>query len=101
MWGAGQVMPIDDVAWCVVGVYEGREREIIYAAQADGSGDEVCEAAVRECEAGEVVWLVPERPNIHRVENGGSSTAISIHVYGTDIAGAGNSIRREYREASR
>lgn len=44
---------------------------------------------------------MPERPNIPRVENGGTSTAISIHVYGTDIVRAGNSIRREYREASR
>jgi len=101
VWGAGQATPIrDHVAWCVVGVYEGREREITYAAPPDGSGDEVIRAAVRECEAGEVVWLAPERPNIHRVENGGDSIAISIHVYGTDIARAGNSIRREYREAA-
>ncbi|HSE04371.1 MAG TPA: cysteine dioxygenase family protein [Methylomirabilota bacterium] len=100
VWAAGQATPVHDhVAWCVVGVYEGREREILYTPPFDGADDRVTRASVRECGSGEVAWLVPERPNIHRVENGGDATAISIHVYGTDIARAGNSIRREYREA--
>jgi hypothetical protein len=46
----------------VVGVYEGREREILYVPPPDGAGDHVARAS-------------------------------------TDIARAGSSIRREYREA--
>jgi predicted metal-dependent enzyme (double-stranded beta helix superfamily) len=32
--------------------------------------------------------------DIHRVRNAGDLTAISIHIYGTDVARIGSSVRR-------
>ena len=34
--------------------------------------------------------------DIHRVRNAGDGTAISIHVYRTDVSGIGTSARRYY-----
>ena len=34
--------------------------------------------------------------DIHRVRNVGDRTAISIHVYGTDVSRIGSSVRRYY-----
>jgi len=34
--------------------------------------------------------------DIHRVRNAGDGTAISIHVYGTDVSRIGMSARRYY-----
>jgi predicted metal-dependent enzyme (double-stranded beta helix superfamily) len=34
--------------------------------------------------------------DIHRVRNAGDGTAISIHVYGTDVSRIGTSARRYY-----
>jgi hypothetical protein len=36
------------------------------------------------------------RADIHRVRNGGDGTAISTHVYGTDLSRIGTSARRYY-----
>jgi predicted metal-dependent enzyme (double-stranded beta helix superfamily) len=100
VWKPGQATAIHDhVAWCVVGVYEGEEHETRYAIADDREGAcRVRPIAVRSYRTCDVAWFVPQRPNIHRVENSGESLAISIHVYGTDIAKAGNSIRQVYEE---
>jgi 3-mercaptopropionate dioxygenase len=34
--------------------------------------------------------------DIHRVRNAGARTAISIHIYGTDVSRIGSSVRRDY-----
>ena len=34
--------------------------------------------------------------DIHRVHNTGDTTAISIHIYGTDVTRTGSSVRRYY-----
>jgi len=34
--------------------------------------------------------------DIHRVFNAGPQTAISLHIYGTDISRMGSSVRRIY-----
>ena len=34
--------------------------------------------------------------DIHRVRNSGEGTAISIHIYGTDVSRIGSSVRRYY-----
>jgi 3-mercaptopropionate dioxygenase len=34
--------------------------------------------------------------DIHRVRNSGEDTAISIHIYGTDVSRIGSSVRRYY-----
>jgi 3-mercaptopropionate dioxygenase len=42
-----------------------------------------------------VAGLVPPG-DIHRVGNDGMDTAISLHIYGTDLGRLGSSIRRVY-----
>jgi 3-mercaptopropionate dioxygenase len=44
---------------------------------------------------GEVSGFAPPG-DIHRVRNHGDQTAISIHVYGTDVSRIGSSVRRCY-----
>ncbi|MGN6174847.1 MAG: cysteine dioxygenase, partial [Streptosporangiaceae bacterium] len=44
---------------------------------------------------GDVTGLAPPG-DIHRVRNDGTQTAISLHVYGTDIRRMGSSVRRIY-----
>jgi predicted metal-dependent enzyme (double-stranded beta helix superfamily) len=34
--------------------------------------------------------------DIHRVHNSADTTAISIHIYGTDVTRTGSSVRRYY-----
>jgi predicted metal-dependent enzyme (double-stranded beta helix superfamily) len=34
--------------------------------------------------------------DIHRVHNAADTTAISIHIYGTDVTRTGSSVRRYY-----
>src|SRR5205085_8480485 len=46
-------------------------------------------------QAGAVSGFAPPG-DIHRVRNSGDTVAISMHIYGADIARLGNSIRREY-----
>jgi 3-mercaptopropionate dioxygenase len=46
-------------------------------------------------DAGDVAGFAPPG-DIHRVRNSGDETAISIHVYGTDISRIDSSVRREY-----
>jgi predicted metal-dependent enzyme (double-stranded beta helix superfamily) len=38
----------------------------------------------------------PFADNIHRVHNTADTTAISIHIYGTDVTRTGSSVRRYY-----
>jgi hypothetical protein len=45
--------------------------------------------------AGDASGLAPPG-DIHRVRNAGDETAISIHVYGTDVSRSGSSVRRYY-----
>lgn len=103
VWRPGQVTPIHDhVTWCVFGVVQGVEYEELYVVEADrrgagaGEGGE-CLVKVGENanRAGEVSYFAPPG-DIHRVRNVGDQTAISVHIYGTDISRIGSSVRREY-----
>ena len=50
----------------------------------------------RRLHAGHVCQLVPPGEDIHQVKNASKDTAISIHVYGTDIGKRGTSINRRF-----
>jgi hypothetical protein len=50
---------------------------------------------VRDNHSGEVSGFAPPG-DIHRIRNDGSETAISLHIYGTDITRVGTSARRNY-----
>jgi 3-mercaptopropionate dioxygenase len=93
VWRPGQATPIHDhVTWCVFGVIQGAEHEERYALRDDGwlEQDGASVNAI-----GEVAGLAPPG-DIHRVRNPGRETAISVHVYGTDIGRLGSSVRRIY-----
>ena len=94
VWLPGQRTPIHDhVSWCVVGVYEGREREIRYRAV----GDRLEEAGSIDALPGHVEVIVPSsEADIHAVAAVGTEPTISIHVYGADIERRGTSIYRRF-----
>lgn len=49
------------------------------------------------CSPGRVQLLVPPDEDIHRVSNGGTGRAVSLHVYGADISlNGGSSINRVF-----
>ena len=92
VWLPGQQTPVHDhLAWCVTAVLLGTEYEEIFAPA--GAGLEI--VARNENRVGTVSAFAPPG-DIHRVRNMGAGTAVSMHVYGTDISRVGSSIRREY-----
>jgi 3-mercaptopropionate dioxygenase len=89
VWRPGQVTRIHDhVTWCAFAVLQGVEHEDLYDADLDLIGQ-------NDNHVGEVSAFAPPG-DIHRVHNTGDTTAISIHVYGTDITRIGSSVRRYY-----
>ena len=89
VWRPGQATRIHDhMTWCVFGVIQGVEHEELFDADLKliGRGDN---------RVGDVSGFAPPG-DIHRVRNIGAQTAISIHVYGTDITRIGSSARRYY-----
>ena len=89
VWRPGQVTRIHDhLTWCVFGVIQGVEHEELFdrELQLIGQADNF---------AGDVNGFAPPG-DIHRVRNVGNTTAISIHIYGTDVSRTGSSVRRNY-----
>jgi 3-mercaptopropionate dioxygenase len=94
VWLPGQVTPVHDhVTWCVFGVIQGIEWEELF--ELDERGSCLVEAGYRLNRTGEVSGFAPPG-DIHRVRNAGDLTAISIHIYGTDVTRIGSSVRRYY-----
>jgi predicted metal-dependent enzyme (double-stranded beta helix superfamily) len=94
VWRPGQVTPIHDhVSWCVTGVLQGVEYEEIFCLGPDGAA--LTELVRRENPPGTVAGFAPPG-DIHRVRNSGAGIAVSMHVYGADLARLGSSIRRVY-----
>ena len=90
---AGQATQIHDhVTWCAFGVMQGTERETRYLLRGDGWLEE---AGTSVNVVGEVAGLAPPG-DIHKVHNDGPQTAISLHIYGTDVSRVGSSVRRVY-----
>ena len=96
VWLPGQDTPVHDhVSWCVVGVHRGEEHETIYELAGGEADPHLLVTGRTISPVGSVAALVPPG-DIHRVENGGNSVAVSLHIYGADIAKLGSSIRRQY-----
>jgi predicted metal-dependent enzyme (double-stranded beta helix superfamily) len=96
VWRPGQVTAIHDhVTWCVFGVIEGVEHEELFSL--DEERDCLVEAGTKTNNVGEVSGFAPPG-DIHRVRNVGDDTAISIHIYGTDVSRIGSSVRRYYEQ---
>ncbi len=96
VWKPGQATPIHDhVSWCVVGVHKGEEHETIYDRIVEGDAAHLVVAGHAISPVGSVAALVPPG-DVHQVENGGQELAVSLHIYGANIAVLGSSIRRRY-----
>ncbi len=93
VWLPGQMTPIHDhVTWCVFGVVQGIEYEELFVLDEEGY---LVQSGTDANRVGDVSGFAPPG-DIHRVRNIGDETAISIHVYGTDVARIGSSVRRTY-----
>jgi predicted metal-dependent enzyme (double-stranded beta helix superfamily) len=89
VWRPGQITRIHDhVTWCVFGVIQGVEHEELFDADLNPIGRS-------DNQVGEVNGFAPPG-DIHRVHNTSDATAISIHIYGTDVTRTGSSVRRYY-----
>jgi 3-mercaptopropionate dioxygenase len=89
VWRPGQLTRIHDhLTWCVFGVIQGVEHEDLFDADLNLVGRS-------DNEVGDVSGFAPPG-DIHRVHNTARTTAISIHVYGTDVSRTGSSVRRYY-----
>ena len=89
VWRPGQVTRIHDhLTWCVFAVIQGAEQEELFDADLNLIGRD-------ENQVGDVSGFAPPG-DIHRVHNTSDTTAISIHIYGTDISRVGSSARRYY-----
>lgn len=96
VWLPGQATPIHDhVSWCVVGVRQGNEHEIVYRLVEQDGVSWLEPAGASTNPTGSVAALVPPG-DIHHVANEGDDLAVSLHVYGADIGVLGSSIRRRY-----
>jgi 3-mercaptopropionate dioxygenase len=97
VWQPGQRTPIHDhVAWCIVGVYRGIEREIRYRLVEAGGRPYLEPTGSVVARPGHVEALVPPAEDIHAVTAAGTEMAVSIHVYGADIERLGSSIHRRF-----
>jgi predicted metal-dependent enzyme (double-stranded beta helix superfamily) len=89
VWRPGQLTRIHDhMTWCTFGVIQGVEHEELFDADLNPVGRS-------DNHVGEVSGFAPPG-DIHRVHNTGDTTAISIHIYGTDVTRVGSSVRRYY-----
>ena len=94
VWRPGQVTPIHDhVTWCVFGVIQGVEYEELF--ELDEEHGCLVPRGAAASGRGDVSGFAPPG-DIHRVRNAGERTAISIHIYGTDVSRIGSSVRRYY-----
>jgi quercetin dioxygenase-like cupin family protein len=92
VWLPGQETAIHDhLSWCCTAVLDGTEYEEVFAVR----GDHLEVVARSANPAGTVVGFAPPG-DVHQVRNIGSTTAVSLHVYGTDISRVGSSVRRVY-----
>ena len=89
VWRPGQVTRIHDhLTWCVFGVIQGVEHEELFDAELRPVGRS-------DNHVGDVDGFAPPG-DVHRVHNTADTTAISIHIYGTDVTRIGSSVRRYY-----
>ncbi|RZS34922.1 cysteine dioxygenase type I [Herbihabitans rhizosphaerae] len=89
VWLPGRITRIHDhVTWCVLGVIHGVEQEELF----DADLNLLCR---NENQVGDVSGFAPPG-DIHRVRNDSETTAITIHIYGTDVTRIGSSARRYY-----
>jgi predicted metal-dependent enzyme (double-stranded beta helix superfamily) len=94
VWSPGQWTRIHDhITWCVFAGLQGEVTEQLY--ELDEPSATLIRAGDRTCTPGTVRCELPPG-DIHRLGNSASDTAITVHVYGTDVDRLGTSARRIY-----
>jgi predicted metal-dependent enzyme (double-stranded beta helix superfamily) len=89
VWSPGQLTRIHDhLTWCAFGVVTGVEREELFDADLNP-------LSVNDTLPGQASGFAPPG-DIHRVANITGANALSIHIYGTDLARVSSSVRRYY-----
>jgi predicted metal-dependent enzyme (double-stranded beta helix superfamily) len=83
----------DHVTWCVFAALEGEVVEELF--RLDGDSQTLLPAGRRELPPGTISGEAPPG-DIHRLGNPHPATAITLHVYGTDVTRLGTSARRYY-----
>ncbi|WP_052737896.1 cysteine dioxygenase family protein [Bacillus sp. SA1-12] len=101
VWGPGQTAPIHDhLVWGLVGLYEGaieetRYRKVHHDQFDRGFNLEVLDTVIAK--KNDISFVYPPNADIHSVRNPYKDTAITIHIYGTDI---GKQKRHRYENKS-
>jgi len=79
----------DHLAWGLVGLYQGTQRETFFRRVDEGAADEghaeLEEAEVRHAGPGDCYELIPPDGDIHSVTTTSDVPSVSIHVLGADI----------------
>jgi predicted metal-dependent enzyme (double-stranded beta helix superfamily) len=89
VWLPGHVTRIHDhLTWCVFGVIQGVQHEELFDSDLNLVGSS-------NNHVGDVNGFAPPG-DIHRVHNTADTTAISLHIYGTDVTRVRSSVRRYY-----
>lgn len=104
VWRHGQRTPIHDHhAACVVGLYQGAERETRYERTTPGA-DTVVPVGETILRAGNVTVVPPGEQDIHRVEAIAPApmATVSLHLYEVDVTRRpeASSIRQRFQEAA-
>jgi predicted metal-dependent enzyme (double-stranded beta helix superfamily) len=85
---AGSATPVHDhLAWGLIGLYQGRQAEEVYARRDDGRRERYADLELverREVETGQFYALLPPDGDIHRVRTISPEPSISIHLLGND-----------------
>jgi predicted metal-dependent enzyme (double-stranded beta helix superfamily) len=83
----------DHVTWCVFAVLAGTPLEERFVLDETGTALMPAGGSLRP--TGTVSGGAPPG-DIHRLSNPGPQTAVSLHIYGTDVSRIGSSVRRTY-----
>jgi 3-mercaptopropionate dioxygenase len=98
---AGSTTPVHDhLAWGLVGLYRGRQRERVYAPIVENVAAGVAQLELleeRTLEAGDFYTLLPPAGDVHSVETTSPEASISIHLLGND---AGCVVRHRFDPAA-
>lgn len=86
---SGSKTPVHDhLAWGLVGVYRGEQREWIYRMRSgnlEGGTAQLEEVEERRLRPGDFYDLLPPEGDIHAVQTIGEAPSVSIHLLGNDI----------------
>ena len=82
----GAATPVHDhLAWGLVGLYQGTQREEVYVQTAgSGAGNQLRLVAVNQLKTGEFYELIPPGGDIHRVTTTSADPSVSLHLLGND-----------------